>query len=524
MKQEVGIVEATPSKRLFLSIIADYDLHRAICELIDNGIDVWIRQHKAKLVQIDVTLNVAQQTISVTDNAGGLRKEELSVIIGPGQSGSGDEDRTIGIFGVGTKRAIVALAQDVRIRTRFATEPTFQIEFDDEWLELQDDWTLPLYKVDNIEEGQTIVSLQRLRKQITERSIDDLRSHLGATYGRFIRDGDIDLRVNGEPVEAIFFDDWSYPPGYEPRHYSGSIPVGNQDSVDVSVMAGLSSESSPATGEYGVYFYCNDRLIARALKNPDVGFLKGFAGLPHPKVSLTKVIVSLSGRPRFLPWNSSKSDIDTKKEVFVSLRGWLMNIVKDYAAISRTWMGDWPDKVFKYDQGKPVKVRVKSFPDATSFLPPLPRARFTKEERVASANKKLAKQKPWTKGIYEGVVSADIIIRKKNLSHRTRIALILLDSTIEIAFKEFLVNDSGTYYSDSQISSLFSSKHKLFSEMKKYINLADWQWGKLTYYADLRNKLIHQRATLGASDDEIDEFRELTSEILAELYGLDVDA
>jgi hypothetical protein len=31
-----------------------------------------------------------------------------------------------------------------------------------------------------------------------------------------------------------------------------------------------------------VYFYCNDRLVARALKSFDVGFMKGYAGLPHP--------------------------------------------------------------------------------------------------------------------------------------------------------------------------------------------------------------------------------------------------
>jgi len=34
MKKQVDTVDATPSKRLYLSIIADYDLDKGICELI----------------------------------------------------------------------------------------------------------------------------------------------------------------------------------------------------------------------------------------------------------------------------------------------------------------------------------------------------------------------------------------------------------------------------------------------------------------------------------------------------------
>jgi len=118
MKKEVDILDATPSKRLFLSIIADYDLNRSICELVDNGLDVWVRGAKTKATTIHVTLDKQQQTIVVEDNAGGLPKAELHYIIGPGQTGSKPTEETIGIFGVGTKRAVVALAQDIKIRTR----------------------------------------------------------------------------------------------------------------------------------------------------------------------------------------------------------------------------------------------------------------------------------------------------------------------------------------------------------------------------------------------------------------------
>ena len=115
----LGHVSRTPSKRLFLSIIADYDLNRAICELVDNGLDVWVRGGKTQEITIKITLDKGQQTIKVEDNAGGLPKSEIRYIVGPGQTGTSPTEETIGIFGVGTKRAVVALAQDIKIRTRY---------------------------------------------------------------------------------------------------------------------------------------------------------------------------------------------------------------------------------------------------------------------------------------------------------------------------------------------------------------------------------------------------------------------
>lgn len=149
MKKQVGTLDAVPSKRLFLSIIADYDLNKSICELVDNGFDVWTRTGRAKPISINVQLNIEQSSITVEDNAGGLRKDELRYIVGPGQSGSSATDQTIGIFGVGTKRAVVALAQEIKIRTRHEEEKTHQVEFDDTWLH-DDDWELPLFSVDDI--------------------------------------------------------------------------------------------------------------------------------------------------------------------------------------------------------------------------------------------------------------------------------------------------------------------------------------------------------------------------------------
>jgi hypothetical protein len=386
-----------------------------------------------------------------------------------------------------------------------------------------DDWELPLYKVDEIAEGTTVVELQRLRIQITDELIAQVREHLETTYARFLSDTKITLKVNGEKLTPQFFENWAYPPKFSPRKYSGAVKTDDGRSVRVVAVAGLTRESSPAAGEYGVYFYCNDRLVARALKTFDVGFTKGLAGLPHPKVSLTRVLIFLNGDARSMPWNSSKSDISTKHEVFLSIHDWLVQVVKGYATLSRIWMGEWPEKVFKHSTGTVQDVEIKDFPQAKkSFLPPFPKSRPRYGDIIAQKNRKVAKKKPWARGLYEGVIAADLI-SKQHLEQKNRIALIVLDSTLEIAFKEYLVNESGTHYSDQQLLAIFAKRHLVHSEIKKYVRISKDSWQKINHYYGLRCQLVHNRAMAGISDVQIQDFREVVESILGKLYKLKFD-
>lgn len=520
MKKSVDTIEATPSKRLFLSIIADYDLNRSICELVDNALDVWTRGGKRSSVSVSVKLDPVQQTILVEDNAGGLRKSELRYIVGPGQTGTSPSDETIGIFGVGTKRAVVALAQDIKLTTRFSKEGTFQIDFDEKWLEEDDNWNLDVYQVDEIPQGTTIVELQKLRFHIDEELTQHLREHLSATYGRFLRDGSVLLKLNGIPIEPKFFENWAYPPGYSPTKYSGTLRTLEGREVRVEAVAGLTRESSPAAGEYGVYLYCNDRLTARALKTFEVGFAKGQAGLPHPKISLTRVLVYLNGDARSMPWNSSKSDISTKHEVFLALHDWLVQAVKDYASLSRIWMGDWPDKVFRHTAGTIKEVKDVNFPTVRkSFLPPLPKSRPRYGEVITQKNRSIAKRKPWARGLYEGVIAADLIFKQK-LEQKNRIALVVLDSTLEIAFKDYLVNESGTVYNDAKLLSIFQNRSLVHAEIKTYLKIGTDVWKKIEHYYHLRCKLVHERATVGLSDGQVEDFRAVVEKVLRKMFRL----
>jgi|SRR6185437_4041734 len=90
-------LNVTPEKRVFLSIISEYDLERSICELIDNAIDLWTKQ-KSTSLRINIDLDTGRQTISIEDNAGGVEEAKLDHIISPGKTSNSIGDDVIGYF------------------------------------------------------------------------------------------------------------------------------------------------------------------------------------------------------------------------------------------------------------------------------------------------------------------------------------------------------------------------------------------------------------------------------------------
>jgi hypothetical protein len=522
MKEQVATIDATPSKRLFLSIIADYDIYKAICELVDNAIDLWTLGNRSTNLIIEITFDKNQQRIEVVDNAGGLSEKNLSYIVSPGQSMNSKAAETIGIFGVGTKRAVVAIAQEIKISTR-QKNITYQVEIDDKWISHSNNWDLPVYKVSDIEPGSTCIELVKLRVKIDGMTVTKLKHYLSTTYSIFLKDKRLHIILNKDRIEPISFENWAYPPEYPPTIHTGKLVIQKGIKIDVIAFSGLTIESNDLSGEYGVYFYCNDRLVGRALKNHDVGFGVGLAGKPSEEISLARVIVQLNGQARYMPWNSSKSDINTSHEVFIAVQDWLNKVVKHTTGLSRRMRnieGGWNDNVFKYTSGNYKEEVVDDFSAANvAYLPPLPETTPRYAKVVQQENKKISSQQPWTTGLYESVIAVDWILKTK-LEQRNRIALILLDSTLEIAFKEYLVNDSTGAYSDKRLEEIFKDRLQVHSEIKKYIQILDEDWKKIKHFYDMRCQLIHRKASISIGDREIDQFRGVVEKALKKMYGL----
>jgi histidine kinase/DNA gyrase B/HSP90-like ATPase len=266
IKTQIEPIDGTPKKRFYLSIISDYDLKAGLCELIDNAVDLWMTGDRSNKLVVDLELDADRQLISVTDNAGGVRRHELSVLIAPGESKNDLAAEVIGVFGVGGKRAGIALAEQVTIKTRFQEEETSELNITQAWLQT-DDWNLPAYAIPDIEPGTTQVEMSHLRKSLRPENIDYLRTHFGETYDWFLNQG-CALNVNGVPVVPVGFETWAFPPNYPPRHSRFDVDMGRSGKLSCEITGGLSNFTTQSFA-FAPNFLCSPSWMRMELKRAD---------------------------------------------------------------------------------------------------------------------------------------------------------------------------------------------------------------------------------------------------------------
>lgn len=521
-KREVGLLNGTPDKRMYWSIISDYDLKTGICELIDNAIDLWMSVKPRPSLKIELILDVERQLIQINDNAGGVREEDLRLLIAPGASRNSPEAQTIGIFGVGSKRAAVALAESILIKTRSLNSPSYQIDITKEWLETPD-WDIPHFQIPDIVEGTTTIHLSSLRKSFTQDDVDQLKECLGEIYEWFLQIDDCVIEVNEEKINPKSFEIWAYPPDFEPRRVSLSVNLKNQGKVSVEIIAGLIIDRDPIGDNYGAYFYCNHRLVVKELKTREVGYyVTSEAGVPHPDASLCRAIIKIDGSAKLMPWNSSKSGINFSHPVFQALRPKLLELLKYYSSLSRRFKDDWEGHVFSHKEGNVVDISPSEIQLGKKLhLPELPRVQKMSYETIKAKNKVQIQDQPWTLGLVEAVAAVDIIGRQK-LETRSRIALILLDSNFEIALKEFIVHHPELSQ-NINLKKLFEDRAKVLGHVLTKVKIDQVLVDKAKHYYAMRNKLIHERATIDITDTDIQNYRSTINTILKILFNLSLE-
>ncbi|WP_424968805.1 hypothetical protein, partial [Dinoroseobacter sp. S375] len=325
---------------------------------------------------------------------------------------------------------------------------------------------------------------------------------------------------------ATRFDHWAYPPDYPPRQSTFSISPDGSGQLEVTLSGGLILDRDPEAENYGVYVYCNDRLIASHVKNHEMGFYKGEAGVPHPDASLCRVILRLKGSPELMPWASNKSALNYSHPTFLELRDKIIHLTAYYSTLSRRMKNDREEGVYKYQSGQVADIDL-SQPGTQKqvVLPPVPRGRKKPyHDRIIEQNAAVFKNAPWTRGLVEAMGVVDGIARRK-MDTKGRIALILLDSNLEIGLKEYIVHSPEKFppqkYGDAEIAKIFKARHLVINAVKPIPGISDADWGKVSHYYNMRNKLIHERASVQVSERDVEDYRELVSRILTALFDLD---
>ena len=524
-KVQLAAIDGTPKKRLFMSIISDYDLTTGLCELVDNAFDLWMtNDRKPTDLKIEITLNWSRQLIEVRDNAGGVKQSELELLVAPGATRNDLGHETIGTFGVGGKRAAVALGEQVEIRTRAKGDKSLQLDITAAWLATED-WDLAPYEIPDIVAGTTTVDISKLRKTFNESDVDRIRKHLGETYQWFLKQG-CRIDLNGSPVSPVSFDHWAYPPDFKPRTLTFPIEPADGKILTVNITAGLITDRDPARDNYGVYFYCNHRLVVKELQTRDVGYrVTSEAGVPHPDASLCRVIIDLQGPAEAMPWNSSKSGLNFNHPAFDMIRPRLIYLVTYFTRLSRRLKNDWEGQVFAFPRGEIEIIEPDDvLADKKIVLPKLPRGRKpSRIEEIKELNKSLLVRQPWTVGLVEALGIVDIITKQK-FDTKNRAALILLDSNFEISLKEFIVNHPELYgppaFPAAKLAETLKHRAQAIAAVRLHATISDETLAQVNYFYNLRNKLIHERASVGITDTEIENYKRVIEKILKALFKI----
>lgn len=360
--------DANPTKRFFVHMLTrDIELGDAILDLLDNCIDGALRSNQqsapadAKLPYKGfwAEINLSANGFSLRDNCGGMPlelAEKYAFRFGRPDTERDEDIPTVGVYGIGMKRAIFKIGTECLIRSRHK-EQHFEVRIPPRWLADDNAWELPIKLVepDPTQEGGVDIIIKKLNPNIStafdpaggsfgEHLIALVRTH----YAFIIRKG-FEVRINNvivKPVEIrTLVDLQNTTRAIKPFIYKTEF-----DGVTVQLILGM-YEKFPDAGELldiehgirskhtaGWTILCNDRVVV----SNDTSRLTGWgeAGVPayHSQFVMISGIVSFTSNDASrLPVTTTKRGIDQNSELYASVKEIMRDALKVFTSFTNKW-------------------------------------------------------------------------------------------------------------------------------------------------------------------------------------------
>jgi len=333
-------VETKPTKDFFVhTLTRDLTVLECVLDLVDNCIDgarnFLDRQGKLddqgpKTDYSDFEANIVlrEDEFVIQDNCGGIGLDKaLNYAFRFGRDPEGypeEAGHSIGLYGIGMKRAIFKLGEYSVVTTQTEDDESFKIVIDvEEWLD-SDDWDFVLESADRGRIGTTI-KVQELNQGIGRRLTskefeNNLREALARDYAFVVGNG-FTIRLNGEVIPKF---EYKYRQGKEVKPLRKSFSYGD---VDVEVWSGMIKPPPEVvdaphthrkkTDYYGWFVVCNDRVVLAADTTSRTVWGDGDFPSWHPQYNGFLGIVKFeSDDPSKLPWTSTKRDVDEENSIY----------------------------------------------------------------------------------------------------------------------------------------------------------------------------------------------------------------
>lgn len=352
----IAKADANPTKSFFVRMLTrDISLDDCILDLVDNSIDgAWevsgdtptlVASRVLSGFEIDITIRADRFVIQ--DNCGGItlddaveyaftfgRRDKAPHGESPLEGDRKQEPYSVGVYGIGMKRAIFKIGRSIAIHSTYAdpengARASFEVPIEvDDWLADEDpSWDFPIEEAPDLEDNGVMIEITKLAEETRNRFADptyvnELRKVLARDYMLPMMHGLV-IRVNERAVS---------PHRVELRRGDAFEPMRDKyedGEVTVEILAGMGApppdENSPDESDKsealsGWYVLCNGRVVLAA----DTSALSGW-GLDLPKwhnqyTGFVGLIMFTSPHAFLLPMTTTKRGVDVSAGVYLRAR------------------------------------------------------------------------------------------------------------------------------------------------------------------------------------------------------------
>jgi hypothetical protein len=352
MKLSTDTAKAVPTKQFFVSMLTrDIKLDDAILDLIDNCLDGALRLAEGGDVDYGkhfVKIKLSKDQFSIEDNCGGIpRKVAIDYAFKMGRDADDTRDNdteTIGMYGVGMKRAIFKMGKNALVKTRHGND-TFEVPITSDWLD-DKDWSelpikVPSSPSEKLAKSGTTIVVKDLYPGVSKHFanaafVNDVETAISHHFTMFLQRG-LKIEINGKSVKPVHVE------VLVSKRKNGPAPYVYQKTIDgvlVSITVGLNTsrqydadeddeddedgdfagQRSSATAGWTVL--CNDRAVIVGDKNRLTGWGDGIPLYHDQFIVITGIIEFRAKDATKLPVTTTKRALDTSSNI------WLESLVK----------------------------------------------------------------------------------------------------------------------------------------------------------------------------------------------------
>ena len=360
-------IDASPVKSFFIEMLTrDIDLVDAILDLLDNCVDGILRQlgncsgeKPYKEFRAEIKFN--ESSFSISDNCGGISRDlrDYAFRMGNAREDKDPDVSTIGVYGIGMKRAIFKIGKYCLISTQ-SQQDCYEVEIKPEWIADPDDWKLPIkFKLpDSDKKDGTTIDISELNEDIATRFGDGAKEEFTSeltekvqTHYAFILDKGFEIKINDERVEPestkLVFNKKIKPYIYQTE----------SSGVNVFLSVGLTkpilsrkdandeeNEERYSSADAGWTIICNDRAVLYCDRTELTGW--GESGVPryHTQfIAISGIVEFRSDDTAKLPTTTTKRGIDASSSLYSQVKRKMREGMKIFTAYTNHWK-DNPDE------------------------------------------------------------------------------------------------------------------------------------------------------------------------------------